>query len=257
MVVQDLGTKNHRFCLVNVSMSLRYASAWSATEIIHHKKGHMWRKAIPSRRTWKPWGVPGLMGRGELEGRNQVVFDKRCWDPFQYDVNDVIQLNTWNISIVEIHSYNSASFVWISSLVFSPRFLKRLLLANHRNNDVWGYVHTMKAHGGGDGPEAVTAALFEALSLPWRPNATKICGLAGWHLFSKVGETTPLKGVKHAQFKHFIGAMTPGGPFCMIWYDIHVVMFRKVGMILCTGKQQVIEFFECARIKTSGAHRLS
>jgi len=40
-----------------------------------------------------------------------------------------------------------------------------------------GYVHTMKAHGGGDGPEAVTAALFEALSLPWRPNATKICVL--------------------------------------------------------------------------------
>ena len=39
------------------------------------------------------------------------------------------------------------------------------------------YVDTMQAHGGGDGPEAVTAALFEALSLPWRPNATKICVL--------------------------------------------------------------------------------
>ena len=37
----------------------------------------------------------------------------------------------------------------------------------------------MKAHGGGDGPEAVTAALADAFNLPWRPNATKICPLAG------------------------------------------------------------------------------
>ncbi|KAJ3051179.1 hypothetical protein HK097_007845 [Rhizophlyctis rosea] len=42
-------------------------------------------------------------------------------------------------------------------------------------------IHTMKqylsqqsAQGGGDGPEAVTAALYEALHLPWRPNATKV-----------------------------------------------------------------------------------
>lgn len=40
-----------------------------------------------------------------------------------------------------------------------------------------GYVNTMKAHGGGDGPEAVTAALADAFNLPWRPNATKICVL--------------------------------------------------------------------------------
>ena len=33
---------------------------------------------------------------------------------------------------------------------------------------------TMQASGGGDGPEAVTAALAEALQLPWRPKATKI-----------------------------------------------------------------------------------
>eukprot|EP00913_Durusdinium_trenchii_P010139 g9506.t1 len=39
------------------------------------------------------------------------------------------------------------------------------------------FFYTMRANGGGDGPEAVTAALFEALSLPWRPNATKICVL--------------------------------------------------------------------------------
>jgi len=39
------------------------------------------------------------------------------------------------------------------------------------------YVNTMKAQGGGDGPEAVTAGLHDALHLPWRPNATKICVL--------------------------------------------------------------------------------
>lgn len=36
------------------------------------------------------------------------------------------------------------------------------------------YVDTMSAVGGGDGPEAVTAALHDALHLPWRPNATKV-----------------------------------------------------------------------------------
>merc|ERR1719502_1794978 len=36
-------------------------------------------------------------------------------------------------------------------------------------------VDTMAASGGGDGPEAVTAALHEVLELNWRPNATKVC----------------------------------------------------------------------------------
>ena len=35
----------------------------------------------------------------------------------------------------------------------------------------------MSARGGGDGPEAVTAGLYEALNMPWRPNATKVCVL--------------------------------------------------------------------------------
>jgi hypothetical protein len=39
------------------------------------------------------------------------------------------------------------------------------------------YVSTMSASGGGDGPEAVTAALDDALNLPWRPNATKVAVL--------------------------------------------------------------------------------
>lgn len=39
------------------------------------------------------------------------------------------------------------------------------------------YVSTMKAAGGGDGPEAVTAALSDGLNLPWRPNATKVAVL--------------------------------------------------------------------------------
>jgi len=31
------------------------------------------------------------------------------------------------------------------------------------------------AQGGGDGPEAVADALHDALNLPWRPEAAKIC----------------------------------------------------------------------------------
>eukprot|EP00004_Rigifila_ramosa_P011172 TRINITY_DN2363_c0_g1_i1.p1 TRINITY_DN2363_c0_g1~~TRINITY_DN2363_c0_g1_i1.p1 ORF type:complete len:386 (-),score=92.79 TRINITY_DN2363_c0_g1_i1:29-1099(-) len=37
------------------------------------------------------------------------------------------------------------------------------------------YVDTMSAAGGGDGPEAVSAALGDVLALPWRKTATKIC----------------------------------------------------------------------------------
>ena len=36
-------------------------------------------------------------------------------------------------------------------------------------------VQELKAAGGGDGPEALTAGLREALKAPWRPNATKVC----------------------------------------------------------------------------------
>lgn len=36
-------------------------------------------------------------------------------------------------------------------------------------------VDTMSASGGGDGPEAVAAALHEVDQLEWRPNATKVC----------------------------------------------------------------------------------
>merc|ERR1719456_1739614 len=38
-------------------------------------------------------------------------------------------------------------------------------------------VGTMSAQGGGDGPEAVTAALHDALHLPLRPNAAKVAVL--------------------------------------------------------------------------------
>lgn len=68
-----------------------------------------------------------------------------------------------------------SSLVFFSSLLFEATSFQQAT----ETTTVTGYVHTMKAHGGGDGPEAVTAALFEALSLPWRPNATKICSLAG------------------------------------------------------------------------------
>jgi len=40
-----------------------------------------------------------------------------------------------------------------------------------------GNIDTMAAAGGGDGPEAVAAALHEVEQLEWRPNAVKICVL--------------------------------------------------------------------------------
>ncbi|KAJ3218515.1 hypothetical protein HK099_005024, partial [Clydaea vesicula] len=36
------------------------------------------------------------------------------------------------------------------------------------------YLKTLSANGGGDGPEAVTPALYDSLNLDWRTNATKI-----------------------------------------------------------------------------------
>jgi hypothetical protein len=38
-----------------------------------------------------------------------------------------------------------------------------------------GNIDTMRAQGGGDGPEAVSAALHEVNELDWRANATKVC----------------------------------------------------------------------------------
>jgi len=43
--------------------------------------------------------------------------------------------------------------------------------------DMKRYVDTMSAAGGGDQPEAVTAALSDALHLPWRPNSAKVAVL--------------------------------------------------------------------------------
>jgi hypothetical protein len=40
-----------------------------------------------------------------------------------------------------------------------------------------GNVDTMRAQGGGDGPESVCCGLHEVLNLDWRPNSTKVCVL--------------------------------------------------------------------------------
>ncbi len=45
------------------------------------------------------------------------------------------------------------------------------------SEEMKNHVNACSASGGGDGPEAVTAGLYEALHLDWRPNATKICVL--------------------------------------------------------------------------------
>ena len=41
------------------------------------------------------------------------------------------------------------------------------------------HLSTLDASGGGDGPEAVTAALAEALNMEWRQHASKMVVLIG------------------------------------------------------------------------------
>ena len=36
------------------------------------------------------------------------------------------------------------------------------------------HLSSLYATGGGDGPEAVTAGLYQALTMDWRPNASKM-----------------------------------------------------------------------------------
>ena len=62
------------------------------------------------------------------------------------------------------------------------------------------YVHknlsSLYASGGGDGPEAVTAALAEALNMDWRPEATKMVVLiadAPPHGIGEYGDGEPFR----------------------------------------------------------------
>ncbi|KAJ3088326.1 hypothetical protein HK102_009028 [Quaeritorhiza haematococci] len=53
-------------------------------------------------------------------------------------------------------------------------FVTKVYPFTSRTKEMHGYLAKISAQGGGDGPEAVTAALADALDMPWRPNATKI-----------------------------------------------------------------------------------
>lgn len=60
--------------------------------------------------------------------------------------------------------------------------------------DIKSHLRTLTASGGGDGPEAVTAALAEAVKLPWRPEATKLAVLitdAPPHGIGELGDGFP------------------------------------------------------------------
>merc|ERR1719228_3201403 len=61
-------------------------------------------------------------------------------------------------------------------------------------------VDKMKPHGGGDGPEALADGMYEALSLPYRKDATKICILiadAPPHGIEPTGDRLPPGWDKH------------------------------------------------------------
>ena len=89
----------------------------------------------------------------------------------------------------------------------------------------------MKAHGGGDGPEAVTAALADAFNLPWRPNATKICAaIADGNLFNKSWGTCKCWKM---MINHVFGGIQKMGEkhcFCLIIMSLSRVC--AIGMLM-------------------------
>jgi len=53
-------------------------------------------------------------------------------------------------------------------------FVTRIFEFTSETSTIQNSLNQLSASGGGDGPEAVTAALYEANNLNWRPNASKI-----------------------------------------------------------------------------------
>eukprot|EP01035_Chromulina_nebulosa_P017434 gene17434-22986_t len=53
-------------------------------------------------------------------------------------------------------------------------FVTKIFEFTSETSTIQNSLNQLSASGGGDGPEAVTAALFEANNLNWRPNASKI-----------------------------------------------------------------------------------
>jgi hypothetical protein len=54
-------------------------------------------------------------------------------------------------------------------------FVTKIFNFTTQKESMQRYLDSLSASGGGDGPEAVTAGLYAAEHLPWRPNATKLC----------------------------------------------------------------------------------
>lgn len=54
-------------------------------------------------------------------------------------------------------------------------FVTKIFQFTVQRETMQAYLDSLSASGGGDGPEAVTAGLYAAEHLPWRPNATKLC----------------------------------------------------------------------------------
>ncbi len=52
-------------------------------------------------------------------------------------------------------------------------YVTQVLSLTDDMDEVWASVKKLSAHGGGDGPEAVTDGLFELVRLPFRPGAAK------------------------------------------------------------------------------------
>lgn len=98
------------------------------------------------------------------------------------------------------------------------------------------HLHTLYASGGGDGPEAVTAALAETVKLPWRPEATKLAVLitdAPPHGIGEIGDGFP-RG-------------SPDGNDPLVLARTMAAMGISLLMVACepalSGYQHAVDFF--------------
>lgn len=65
----------------------------------------------------------------------------------------------------------------LSVFLTSHTYITKVFNFTSDVTEIKGALKSLYASGGGDGPEAVTAALADTLNLPWRQQATKMCVL--------------------------------------------------------------------------------
>lgn len=123
------------------------------------------------------------------DGSNTVVLPEECTSPEQMDIvfvvdatssmNDEIRyLKSELLDVIDrIQETNEDIDFNLGSVFYrdvSDEYLTRVSPLTNRYEDVVQFVQQQNSRGGGDNPEAVDAALEEALKLSWREDALKL-----------------------------------------------------------------------------------